>query len=104
VLFRSSKSHPNREPAPHEVLACMPNIHKQIMIVNPEKIVLFGNIAAKYYGKEYPHALKLVHPSYLLRTGGRASPYYSSALRALGEYVKENRENSQAMRCLPSAT
>jgi uracil-DNA glycosylase len=85
-----SKSHPNREPKPHEILACMKNVHEEIRRVNPEKVVLLGKIATTYYGKEYPRALKLVHPSYLLRTGGRASPAYSLALRDLKEFTKDN--------------
>jgi DNA polymerase len=85
-----SKSHPNREPLPHEVLACMDNVHREIQEVNPAKVVLLGNIAQKYYGKEYPRALHLVHPSYLLRTGGQASPQYSIALRALTEFIEND--------------
>jgi uracil-DNA glycosylase len=81
------KAAPNREPKAEEVLACMPNVVRIINQVKAKKVILLGKIAAKFYGKEFPNALKLVHPAFLIRQGGRASPHYSSAIRALKEYL-----------------
>ena len=89
-----SRSSPNREPTASEVLACMPRVHEEILRADPDKIILLGQIAARFYGKEYPTALYLIHPSFLLRSGGRASPMYSSTLRALIEYTTKKEEVS----------
>lgn len=80
---------PDREPASHEVLACMPRVHTIVSKVAPTKIVLLGKVAAKYYRKEYRRALCIIHPIFLLRGGGKASPYYSMTLRSLKAYTED---------------
>jgi DNA polymerase len=63
----------NRAPLREEVNACMPYLHKQIKLVQPQVIVLLGAVALKHMipgkkGFEYPgvHFMVLYHPAYLL--------------------------------------
>jgi uracil-DNA glycosylase family 4 len=88
-----SKTAKNRDPTPEEILACMPRVHAEINAAQPSKIVLLGVIPAKYYGKEYPQALHVAHPSFLLQSGGsrpsRAAPMYRPTLRALEDYLED---------------
>jgi uracil-DNA glycosylase family 4 len=81
------KSRPpnNRDPAPDEVAACIPFLHRQIELVNPKLIVCVGRIAAqnllntdtpigKLRGQVHrlgPRPVVVTyHPAYLLRSPG----------------------------------
>ena len=79
----------NREPSESEVLACTDNVMSIVKKVNPELVILLGKVAERYYGKEFPDAVCLHHPAFLLRQGGVRSPYYRPNLRKLKEAVKE---------------
>lgn len=79
----------NRIPEQEEVLACTNNVMKIVKLVHPELVVLLGKVAQKYYGKEFPEALHLQHPSFLARQGGVRSPFYQTNLRALKEAVQK---------------
>ena len=80
---------PQREPEPYEILACMPRVMRTVDSVRPKRIVLLGKAAARYYGKIFKGALRIVHPSLLMRSGGRASPYYSTAMRSLNLFLED---------------
>jgi DNA polymerase len=81
------KSRPpnNRDPAPDEVSACMPYLHRQIELVNPKLLLCVGRIAAqnllstdtpigKLRGQVHRLGHRPVvvtyHPAYLLRSPG----------------------------------
>ena len=74
---------PNREPLSEEVLMCMANVRCVIEEARPKAVVLLGEIAQRYYGREFPYAVKCYHPSYLLRTGSETSPDWWKAIRML---------------------
>ena len=75
----------NREPQHDEVLCCMENIQSIIEHVGASTVILTGEVARKYYGKIFPQAFYIQHPSFLLRTGGIGSPYYLKNIRTLEE-------------------
>jgi uracil-DNA glycosylase family 4 len=81
------KSRPpnNRDPAPDEVSACIPYLHRQIELVNPKLLLCVGRIAAqnllstdtpigKLRGQVHRLGQRPVvvtyHPAYLLRSPG----------------------------------
>ena len=78
----------NREPKASEVLACTSNVLQLIGKVKPEKVIFVGKVAQRYYKKEFPNALTILHPAFLLRQGGPASPYYTANLRAIKSFMK----------------
>lgn len=80
------KSRPpnNRDPAPEEVVACIPFLWRQIVLLKPKLILAVGRIAAHYllnttesmsslrgreftYGPEQTPLFITYHPAYLLR-------------------------------------
>ena len=79
------KSHPpaNRDPAPDEIMACLPYLERQIALIQPRIILVLGRFAAQtLLGADIPvdrlrgqvhtyQGVPLVvtyHPAYLLRT------------------------------------
>lgn len=74
---------PNREPRPEEILACALNVNRIISQARPRVTVLMGKVAQRYMGKEFPFALNMLHPSFLLRTGEVSSPHYFHTVRTL---------------------
>lgn len=74
---------PNREPRPEEVLMCAENLQGVIQQARARAVVLMGDVAARYCGREFPYAIKVYHPSYLLRNGSETAPDYWKAIRAL---------------------
>lgn len=94
VLCRpcDSRGGDNRDPSPGEVLACASNVQTLIEACRPKAVVLFGQVAAKYLGKDFPYAKRCIHPSALQRGGGRASPFYFNTIRQL-EAIKHELES-----------
>jgi uracil-DNA glycosylase family 4 len=75
----------NREPEPEEVLACKPNVLKEIRIASPKMVIFVGKVAEKYYKRVFPFTDKIQHPAFLLRHGGRMSDWYFTNIRKLAE-------------------
>ena len=76
-----------REPTSEEVLACFPMLHKTMKIVKPKQIVFVGKIPEQYYKREYPEAVTIQHPAFLMKQGGRSSAYYLTNIRILSEVL-----------------
>lgn len=85
VLCRptDSKLGPNRPPEFDEILACGSNFLSIVDAIQPEVVVFIGKVAEKYYKDEFPGSISIQHPSFLLRTGGKASPFYMQNVRTL---------------------
>lgn len=79
----------NRAPHPHEVLACMDNVLKLYKRVQPKVVIFVGKVAEKYYAKEFTVHETILHPSFLLRQGGEASPHYTTTIRKLAEIFED---------------
>ena len=79
----------NRPPSPEEVLQCRPNLLSVVKKVNPKKVVFIGKIADLYFRWMFPGALTILHPAYLLRTGGERSPNFILEIKILQNYLKE---------------
>ena len=77
------RKEPNRPPLPEEILACAPNLQWTIARARPRVVLLLGEVAQRYLRKEFPFAINVVHPSYLLRTGRESAPGYLHALRVI---------------------
>jgi DNA polymerase len=73
----------NREPNNEEILTCMNNIIVIIKKVMPEYVVLVGDYAQRYYGKMFKDAVKITHPSALLKNGGKRAQGYRENIRKL---------------------
>ena len=80
---------PNREPSSEEVIACWPRLQHTVRKVNPRQIVLLGKVAQKFCRKQFPGALMLVHPAYVLRSGGVTSSVYRAFIRGLSCVFQE---------------
>lgn len=81
----------NRRPTEEEVITCSEFFNEQLTLVDPKLIVCLGNTATQNLLKVKEGVTKLrgqalfykhipvvatYHPSYLLRGGGPASPYF----------------------------
>jgi uracil-DNA glycosylase len=79
----------NREPLSDEIFLCMGNVQETIEKLKYIKGIIFaGSIAKRYFAnrlKGLPQC-HIVHPSFLLRTGGKASPHYLDAINSLKEF------------------
>lgn len=91
VLCRpaNSRMDKNREPNGEEVLNCAPNVQYIIGLAKPKRVILLGETAKRYFKKEFPDALGLYHPSYILQSGSEASPYYLPTIRTMEELYTE---------------
>jgi len=78
-----------RQPTSEEVLACYPNLFKKIQEVQPKQIVFIGKVSQECYRKEFPDAVAIQHPAFLLKQGGKASPYYLTNVRILEEVFEK---------------
>ena len=86
VLCRpcDSKAGKNREPKNEEILACMGNVILITRQVMPQYVVLVGDYAQKYYGKMFKDAIKITHPSALLKNGGKRTQGYRENTENIG--------------------
>lgn len=77
----------NREPFKEEVLACMPNLMNVVDTVYPRLYIFAGKVAERYYVKMLKPNITILHPAYLMRTGGKSSPYYRVTVNKLKEAI-----------------
>lgn len=73
----------NREPLPDEVLACAENVVRILRRAQPKYVVLAGETAKRYFKKDFPDAVSIQHPAYILKTGAESSPRYLENIRKL---------------------
>ena len=76
----------NRQPGASEITACKQNILTIISIVEPKIICTIGKVADKSFRRYRQYTIQ--HPSFLLRQGGKASPFYQSNIQTLAEVFK----------------
>lgn len=86
----------NRKPTPDEVLYCSGNVNTIIEKAAPKHVLLLGDVAKTYMKKEFPDAFTAIHPSAILRTGGKQSPMYLSTVRSFEELFKTIRRTDAA--------
>jgi len=77
----------NRQPLPAEVAACAQNIMNIYKCVNPKIVIFIGKVAQKYYHKEFTVNATILHPSFILRQGGRNSPLFLQVSRVLSQIL-----------------
>lgn len=80
---------PNREPSFEEAYACFPRVQATYADIEPRKVVFLGKVPAELLGKAFPEAIKLPHPAWILRQGGKASPLFRALARDLSQILKE---------------
>ena len=78
----------NRQPTGEEAWACWPRLEQTYKDVSPRRVVLLGKVASQFCKKAWPEAAQLVHPAYVLRSGGVGCPTYRSFVRDLAEGIK----------------
>ncbi len=83
----------NREPSPVEIFNCAPNVLKIIDAVQPKVTIFVGKVAEANYAEELKNNVRIFHPSYLLRHGGKTSPYYMTDIRLIERAFKMLRGN-----------
>lgn len=80
---------PNRPPTRNEVENCNPRLVEFVKhIAQPKGIVLLGSVANDSFTPTCPH-IKLYHPAYVLRMGGRQSDVYTSEVKRLEKFIRE---------------
>lgn len=73
----------NRDPSHQEILNCVPNIMQIINIAQPKITIFVGDVSKRYWKRELPLSKSILHPSFVLRKGGRTSPFYHNNIRTL---------------------
>lgn len=79
---------PNRQPAPEELLACLPRVQEVVDELRPRVIVFLGKVAENHLRKYYPEGIALAHPAYILRRGGESSPEFVTFYRGVVEALR----------------
>jgi DNA polymerase len=79
----------NREPKDNEVLACRKNFMRIFEVVKPRFVIFVGKVAERFYSKEFPHSVTILHPSFILRKGGKISPFYMHNVNILKRVLNE---------------
>lgn len=77
----------NREPLPEEILACSKHVREIIEQVHARWVVLVGTISQRIYRVVFRHAIKITHPSALLRLGGEASQGFRESVIKLQQGI-----------------
>lgn len=73
----------NRNPHDKEAVACRARLIEIDYNIRPRLVFLAGRIAQKYGSIVWPAHIELVHPAFLLRTGGTESPHYRGFVRRI---------------------
>ena len=82
----------SREPSEKEIFLCLDNVLNTIQSLKHLKgIILTGKTAKKWYSTRLKHfpQVHIMHPSVLLKQGGKASPFYRDILNTLKEFYNE---------------
>lgn len=80
---------PNREPTAEEAFACGQRLQEDARRAGARRVVLIGKVAERYCRSQFPGAATIVHPAFILRTGGESSSWFARAARDLSIVVKE---------------
>lgn len=80
---------PNRAPNSYEVSNCSDRLQDTVDVVKPEVMVAVGNVPEKYLRERYPGCLKVRHPAYVLRNGGRGSEEFKELVRKLKQIRRQ---------------
>lgn len=79
----------NRQPTQSEALACWDRLRATYLAANPQRVIFLGKVAERYCKRAWPDGLSLVHPAYLLRTGGARGPNFRAFCRDLSEVFRD---------------
>jgi uracil-DNA glycosylase len=79
----------NRQPTPDEAWCCWQRLVETYADVNPQRVVLLGQVAKVFGKKAWPEAICLPHPAYIVRQGGTQSPAFTALARDLSAVFKE---------------
>jgi DNA polymerase len=79
----------NRAPNNTEILMCAPLILEIVKNINPKLVIFVGEIAYNYYKREFKNHVKIFHPSFLLRKGGKGCVHYGTTIKILADALKE---------------
>lgn len=78
----------NRTPTGKEILLCSNNVIDIIDCLSARFYVFVGDIAERYYSKMYKPHIKITHPSFILKLGGKACSTYRLNVSRLREALK----------------
>jgi uracil-DNA glycosylase family 4 len=82
----------NRQPTAGEVLACTSNVMHIYRKVQPRVVVFVGKVAEQFYRKEFRGGIRILHPAFILRSGGDKSGYYQQTARQLADIFTKVKE------------
>ena len=77
-----------RQPLRDEEMACWERLELTAKLVDPDHIVLLGNVAKVAAGSHFPDALHVRHPAYIGYRGGTGSTEYRTFVRELTDLFK----------------
>ena len=78
---------PNRAPTDEEMWACEERLVKTIALVSPKAIALIGKTAERVFDYATRPCYCVLHPAFLLRTGGVNSPQFSRTCREFADIL-----------------
>lgn len=85
----SSLGGPNRPPDKDEIENCSDRLRALINIVKPKVLVGVGKLPAHYLSDNYNYPMRsILHPSYILRRGGRKAREWKDWIKSLKK-IKE---------------
>lgn len=71
------------------VLKCQDNVEAVIRKVNPKLIVCLGDLSYYFYKNSHQTTIKMIHPNFILKSGGFNSPQYLPNRNKLLQKIKE---------------
>lgn len=77
----------NRPPTEEEVWACSERFQCELSMISPKYVVFLGETAANNGKKIFKSGVKMYHPAYILRQGGKSSSQFMQFARQLGEII-----------------
>jgi uracil-DNA glycosylase len=89
----NSKNGEIRPALSDEILACSANLMMYFREKKPRMVLFIGATVARYYGKEFPEARMIQHPSFVLKMGGRSSTYFTMYMRTIAGTIKSGIKN-----------
>ena len=83
-----SQGGPNRVPREEEAWACRPRLMLTYHLASPKAVVFLGKTAERYCKRAWPEGFPLVHPAFVLRSGGYGTPRYRQFIQDLAEVYR----------------
>lgn len=88
VPWVDDKCNKVREPDVIEINHCRERLKRIINVVNPHVLVAVGQTARNHTHKLHPITMHVLHPAFLLRSGGQSSSGYPAYVRSFADIIE----------------